>query len=286
MDQLELITNTVAKSPDVVSVTSPTRPFGSAFNYSGLSNMSDILQPQYESQIFSMIGQDNKTAQFTVGLSKESQSQAAMTALTQTEKNVNALPLINGVSVTFGGETQSSIDSQAFMANLLPEVVIILAVAVYVILFVQLRSAFTPLRLIFTILCSVAFALAILSAIFYYGSNLPILDFAPLFVVVTMLGVGIDYDIFFVTRIREEALKGNSDDEAIKTAIEKVWVTILGLGLVLATVFASLLITGIAYSAGNRFSRISRHNNRCSCGYPLLCAVLDGIGAETELVAT
>ena len=246
MDQLELITNTVANSPGVVSVASPTRPYGSTFNYAELSIMSDILQPQYESQILSMIGKDNKTAQVTIGLSKESQSQAAMTTLKQIEKNVNALPLINDVDVTFGGETQSSIDSQAFMANLLPEVVIILAIAVYIILFIQLRSAFTPLRLIFTILCSVAFALAILAAIFYYGSNLPILDFAPLFVVVTMLGVGIDYDIFFVTRIREEALKGNSDDEAIKTAIEKVWVTILGLGLVLSTVFASLIITGIA----------------------------------------
>ena len=246
MDQLETIAQTVANSPDVATVTSPTRPFGSTFNYSGLSNMPDTLRPQYESQIYSMIGQDNQTVKFTVGLSKEAQSQAAMTAVRQTQKNVNALPLINGVTVSFAGETQSSIDSQAFMANLLPQVVIILAVAVYVILFVQLRSAFTPLRLIFTILCSVAFALAILAGIFYYGSNLPILDFAPLFVVVTMLGVGIDYDIFFVTRIREEALKGNSDDEAIKTAVEKVWVTILGLGLVLATVFASLLITGIA----------------------------------------
>ena len=246
MDQLELIANTVAHSPGVVSVTSPTRSFGSAFNYSQLSNMSETLRPQYESQVYSMIGKDNKTAQFTIGLSNEAQSQAAMTSLRQTEKNVNALPLSDGVSVSFAGETQSSIDSQAFMANLLPEVVVILAVAVYIILFVQLRSAFTPLRLIFTILCSVAFALAILSAIFYYGLNLPILDFAPLFVVVTMLGVGIDYDIFFVARIREEALKGSTDDEAIKTAVEKVWVTILGLGLVLSTVFASLLITGIA----------------------------------------
>ncbi len=131
------------------------------------------------------------------------------------------------------------------MANLIPEVVVILAAAVYVILFVQLRSAFTPIRLIITILCSVVFALAITSIVFYFALNLPILDFAPLFVVVTMLGVGIDYDIFFLTRIREEVLNGKTDNEAIVTSIDKVWVTILGLGLVLATVFASLIITGI-----------------------------------------
>jgi RND superfamily putative drug exporter len=65
-------------------------------------------------------------------------------------------------------------------------------------------------------------------------------------VVVTMLGVGIDYDIFFVTRIREEVLNGKTDRDAIKTALDKVWVTIFGLGLVLATVFTSLIVTRIA----------------------------------------
>ncbi|MDG6922331.1 MAG: MMPL family transporter, partial [Nitrososphaerota archaeon] len=122
----------------------------------------------------------------------------------------------------------------------------ILAAAVYVILFIHLRSVFTPFRLIFTILCSVVLSLPILSILFYHLLNLPILDFAPLFVVVTMLGVGVDYDIFFVTRIREEVLTGETDTEAITTAVEKVWVTILGLGLVLVAVFSSLLITGIA----------------------------------------
>jgi len=128
---------------------------------------------------------------------------------------------------------------------LLPEIIAILAVAVYVILFIQLRSVFTPLRLIFTILCSVVFSLTVVSITYYHLLNLPILDFVPLFVVVTMLGVGIDYDIFFVTRIREEVLNGKTDDEAIVRAVDRVWVTILGLGLVLSTVFASLLITGI-----------------------------------------
>ena len=161
------------------------------------------------------------------------------------EKNINQLPLINGVAVYFGGETQSAYDNHTFMVNLIPEVVVILAAAVYVILFLQLRSAFTPIRLIITILCSVVFSLAIISITFYFALNVPILDFAPLFVVVTMLGVGIDYDIFFLTRIREEVLNGKTDNEAIVTAIDKVWVTILGLGLVLAIVFASLIITNI-----------------------------------------
>ncbi len=246
LDQIEQITAAAADSKGVETAASITRPYGNIFNYSSVENMSETIQIQYESQMFSTIGKDNKTAVITVNLSDSGWSPNAIKSLQGMEKNVNNLSLINGVTVYFGGETQSTLDSQTFIGNLLPEVVLILAAAVYVILFLQLRSAFTPIRLIITILCSVVFSLAITSFIFYYALNLPILDFAPLFVVVTMLGVGIDYDIFFLTRIREEVLNGKTDNEAIVTAIEKVWVTILGLGLVLATVFASLLITNIA----------------------------------------
>jgi RND superfamily putative drug exporter len=246
LDQIEQITNAAANTKGVTTVAGPTRPFGNAFNYSSVENMSDALRVQYESQMFSAIGQDNKTVVVTVGLSTSAFSQTAIDSLKTMEKNIDQLPLQNGVNVHFGGATQSSADSHAFMTTLLPEVVAILSAAVYVILFFQLRSAFTPIRLIITILCSVVFSLAIISALFYFSLNLPILDFAPLFVVVTMLGVGIDYDIFFLTRIREEVLNGKTDNEAIVTAIDKVWVTIFCLGLVLATVFASLIITNIA----------------------------------------
>jgi RND superfamily putative drug exporter len=196
--------------------------------------------------MLSDIGLNNKTAQIIVGLSSDSQSEAAINTLLKMESTIGKTSLIEGVSIYYGGTTQSTYDNQSFLNGILPEVVLVLAAAIYVILFIQLRSAFTPLRLVVTILCSVAFSLALLSIVYFYIQNLPILDFAPLFVVVTMLGVGIDYDIFFVTRIREEALKGKSDSEAIKTALKKTWVTIFGLGLVLAVVFASFVATGIA----------------------------------------
>jgi RND superfamily putative drug exporter len=246
LNQIEQITASASDSKGVTVVSGPTRPFGNTFNYSSVENMSEPLSTQYVSQMFSKIGKDNKTAVITVGFSGSAFGQAAIDSLRGMEKNINQLTLMNGVTVYFGGTTESTYDSHVFMSNLIPEVVAILAAAVYVILFFQLRSAFTPIRLIITILCSVVFSLAIISSIFYFTLNLPILDFAPLFVVVTMLGVGIDYDIFFLTRIREEVLNGKTDNEAIVDAIDKVWVTILGLGLVLATVFASLLITNIA----------------------------------------
>ncbi len=246
LNQIDAITNSAADSKGVDSASGTTRPYGDAFNYASIGNMSVPIQQQYESQMFSTIGKDNKTAVITVNLADSGFSPAAINSLKGVEKNISKLSLLAGVKIYYGGETQSIYDGQTFMTNLIPEVVAILAAAVYVILFFQLKSAFTPVRLIVTILCSVVCSLAIVCFVFYYALNLPILNFAPLFVVVTMLGVGIDYDIFFITRIREEVLNGKTDNDAIVEAIDKVWVTILGLGLVLATVFLSLVITNIA----------------------------------------
>jgi len=246
LSRIELISDAAANTSGVVSLIGPTRPYGGSFSYSNVNNLSEPIRVQYLSGMLSQIGHDNKTALINVGLSSPSESQEAVNTLLSVEGNVKNVGLTRGEAIYFGGDTQSTYDSQTFLNGLLPEIIVILALAVYVILFIQLRSAFTPLRLIFTILCSVVFSLAIVSITYNHFLSLPILDFVPLFVVVTMLGVGIDYDIFFVTRIREEVLNGKSDDEAIVRAVDRVWVTILGLGLVLSTVFASLLITGIA----------------------------------------
>jgi putative drug exporter of the RND superfamily len=246
LKQIESISSTAASVPGVSTMTGPTRPYGSPFNYTGVLQLPEPERSQYLGGVFSYIGVNNETAAIIMGFQSDGQSQAAINTLLKVESAVSSQHLLKGVSVQYGGETQSTYDNQSFLNGILPEVILVLAAAVYVILLIQLRSAFTPIRLIFTILCSVAFSMALLVLVYFYAQGLPILDFAPLFVVVTMLGVGIDYDIFFVTRIREEVLNGSTDRDAIKTALNKVWVTIFGLGLVLATVFISLIVTRIA----------------------------------------
>jgi len=246
MRQVELISSTASSAPGVTSVAGPTRPYGSPFNYSGVLQLQEPERAQYLSGMGSFIGRNNETVQILVGVGPDAMSQSAIDALLKVESAVSAQHLMKGIVVHYGGDTQSTYDGQSFIDGILPEVILVLGASVYAILLVQLRSVFTPVRLVFTILCSVAFASALLILAYVYLQGLPILDFAPLFVVVTMLGVGIDYDIFFVTRIREEVLNGKTDDEAIKTALSKVWVTIFGLGLVLATVFGSLIATRIA----------------------------------------
>jgi putative drug exporter of the RND superfamily len=247
MKQIDAISSAAAGTTGVASVSGPTRPYGSPFNYSQLNGgASSPVVSQFLSGVLQDIGKNNETAIITVGLSSSPEGSQAIKALQQVQSNVAGVGVSKGVSVYYGGDTQSTYDAQSFINGLLPEVIVILAAAVYAILAFQLRSLFLPFQLVLTILCAAVFALATLSLIYFYALGEPVLNFSILFVVVTMLGVGTDYDIFLVTRIKEEAfVNGKSHEESIKVAISKVWVTLMGLGLILSSVFTSLIFTGI-----------------------------------------
>lgn len=248
-DTIEKISSTIENSEGIKSVTSISRPFGAIFDYRSISELPEMIQSQYLEQIFSVIGNDNKTVLISAGLLNTPFNSKAIDSILGVQSNINDLSLPSNIVINYGGLTQSIYESDALLDTVFPQIVVILVAVIYVLLFLQLWSAYTPLRLIFTVLTSVVVALAFIFIIFYYTLNIPIVSFVPLFVAVTMLGVGIDYDIFLVTRIREEVLKGKSDNEAIKIAITKTGGTIIGLGLILASVFGSLMFTGIPIMA-------------------------------------
>ena len=77
LNQIEQITATAKDSKGVSTVSGPTRPFGNLFNYSSVENLSATLSMQYETQMFSTIGKDNKTVVITVGLSDAAMSTSA-----------------------------------------------------------------------------------------------------------------------------------------------------------------------------------------------------------------
>ncbi len=248
-DIVEQISTTVESSNGVSSVTSITRPFGAVFDYRSVINLPEPIRSQYLSGIFDRIGKDNKTVLISVGLLNTPFDSDAISSILEVQSNINDLSLPSNIDINYGGLTQSIYESDALLDTIFPQIVIILVVVIYILLFLQLWSAYTPLRLIFTILTSVVVSLAFIFGIFHYTLNIPIVSFVPLFVVVTMLGVGIDYDIFLVTRIREEVLKGKSDNEAIKIAITKTGGTIIGLGLILASVFGQYVARVGLYAA-------------------------------------
>jgi len=164
-------------------------------------------------------------------------SQAASNTIDRVRAAVHAVP---GARALVGGQSAVSLDvaraSDQDRTLLLP---LILAV-VFVILAILLRALVAPLILTATVVLSFAAALGV-SAFFFthvfgFGGADPSF---PLLVYVFLVALGIDYNIFLMTRVREEARRRDTRHGAI-TGLAATGGVITSAGFVLAGTFAAL----------------------------------------------
>jgi len=119
-------------------------------------------------------------------------------------------------------------------------VIPLVLVVVMIILSVLLRAIVAPVILILTVVLSFGSALGVSALVFVHVFNQPASDAGlPLFVFVFLVALGIDYNIFLMTRVREEALKVGTHKGAL-IGLSATGGVITSAGLVLAATFAVL----------------------------------------------
>jgi hypothetical protein len=140
-----------------------------------------------------------------------------------------------------GGQTATLIDTNDAAAHDRNRIVPLVLLVVLAILVVLLRSIVAPLMLVATVVLSFAAALGTSALLFnqvmhWHGADSSL----PLFVFVFLVALGVDYNIFLATRIREEAVAGGDTRVAARTALAATGGVITSAGLVLAGTFAAL----------------------------------------------
>jgi RND superfamily putative drug exporter len=120
---------------------------------------------------------------------------------------------------------------------------IIVIIGIYIVLMIVLGSIISPLRSILTILLSISWTLATTMILFQYVLGVPVLWIIPMVLLVMCLGLGMDYDIFITTRIREEAQKGRETNDAIINAMRNTGGVITACGVIMAGAFGTLLLS-------------------------------------------
>jgi len=164
-------------------------------------------------------------------------SQAAYDTIDRVRAAVHAVP---GANAQVGGVTAIGLDGKRATAHDRNVIIPLILVVVFVILGLLLRALVAPLILTATVVLSFAAALGV-SAFFFnhvFGFGGADTSF-PLFVFVFLVALGIDYNIFLMTRVREEAIKRDARHGAI-VGLAATGGVITSAGFVLAGTFAVL----------------------------------------------
>ncbi|MCX2926022.1 MMPL family transporter [Streptomyces sp. NEAU-W12] len=177
------------------------------------------------------------TVRFEATMTAPADSEAAKQTVERVRDAVHAVPDADG---RVGGGTAALLDMDRATTrdNLL--IIPLVLLVVLLVLCVLLRSLTAPLLLVGTVILSFAAALGLSALAFRYvfGYAGESTDF-PLFVFVFLVALGIDYNIFLTTRIREEArLRGTR--RGVVTGLATTGTVITSAGLVLAGTFAAL----------------------------------------------
>ncbi|GAB3281347.1 MMPL family transporter [Microbacterium lacusdiani] len=152
-----------------------------------------------------------------------------------------------GETALVGGVTATAIDSDAASIRDRTLIIPLVLTVILLVLIVLLRALVAPLLLIGTVVLSFGAAMGVAALVFNHVLRLPGADPAvPLFGFVFLVALGIDYNIFLMTRVREEALRhgaraGMSRGLAITGSV------ITSAGVVLAATFAALAVIPILF---------------------------------------
>ena len=146
-----------------------------------------------------------------------------------------------------GGTTAAQLDTNS--ASLKDRAIIIptVLVAITAILMLLLRSVIAPLLLLLTTVLSFAAALGVAALLFNHVWGFPGADpSVVLYAFVFLVALGIDYNIFLMTRVREEAL-GHGTQKGIIKGLVVTGGVITSAGVVLAATFAALAVIPILF---------------------------------------
>jgi len=146
-----------------------------------------------------------------------------------------------------GGVTATAIDTNDTGIRDRTLIIPVVLVVILLILMLLLRSVVAPLVLIGSVIVSFAAALGVGALVFDHVFHFPGADPAvPLYSFVFLVALGVDYNIFLMTRVREESLR-SGPREGVLRGLGVTGGVITSAGVVLAATFAALGVIPILF---------------------------------------
>ena len=173
-------------------------------------------------------------------------SPAAFATVQRLRAAVHAVP---DADALVGGQSAITLDVQDASRHDRNLIIPLVLLVILVVLAVLLRALVAPLLLIVTVVLSFAATLGVCALAFNHVFHFPGADPAfPLFAFIFLVALGIDYNIFLMTRVREETQRHGTRDGVLR-GLAVTGGVITSAGIVLASTFAVLGVLPLVFLA-------------------------------------
>jgi RND superfamily putative drug exporter len=155
-----------------------------------------------------------------------------------------------GATILVTGQTAANIDFAGRLSSaLIPYLALIVGLA-FLLLTVAFRSILVPLTAVGGFLLTIGAAFGTLVAVFQQGTfadvfgiaqTAPIVSVLPIFIIGILFGLAMDYQVFLVSRMREEHVRGAGPTRAINEGFRHGARVVTGAALIMVGVFAGFV---------------------------------------------
>jgi RND superfamily putative drug exporter len=158
-----------------------------------------------------------------------------------------------GAHASVGGSTAQQLDLASRISDRLPLIIAVVVGLSALLLLIAFRSVVAPLQAAVVNLLSVGAAYGIVTAIFQEGHGataigldgaIPIVSYVPMMMFAILFGLSMDYQVFLLSRVREEIEAGRSPRQAIISGLAATGKVIASAAAIMVAVFASFVVNG------------------------------------------
>ena len=178
--------------------------------------------------------------------------QAAETADLVARLRSTLLPSVEGdLDVVVTGGVPVNVDFSDYLASRLPYFLAAVLTLSFLLLMVVFRSILVPLKAVIMNLLALAAAYGVVVAVFQWGwlapvfsvqSTGPIEPFIPMMLFAIVFGLSMDYEVFLLSRVKEEYDGGSPNDKAVADGLASTARVITAAAAIMVFVFGSFLL--------------------------------------------
>jgi uncharacterized membrane protein YdfJ with MMPL/SSD domain len=202
--------------------------------------------PQLTKRLGLLLGNDGKSTRLVIALSGNPYDERALDVfehIDDTTANALAGTALTGSTIAVGGPSSFYADIREISNSDFRLLCAVIIGAIFVVLALLLKSIVAPFYLLASVVLSYAATMGITVVVFegILGQAGITFWLAP-FLFVMLVALGADYNIFIMSRVREEAEAGYEIHEAVSRGLVMTGRVITSAGIILAGTFAALLI--------------------------------------------
>jgi trehalose monomycolate/heme transporter len=170
---------------------------------------------------------------------------------------IRALHTPAGVNVQVGGRPAADVDLLHSLGERLPWMAAIMAAVTLVLLFLAFGSVLLPIKAVLMNVASIGASFGVLIWIFQDGHLSGLLGFTatgfiepstPIFVLAVLFGLATDYEVFLLSRVREEWLATGDNTASVATGLQRTGKIITSAALLLIIVVAAFATGQVVFA--------------------------------------